>query len=102
MVGACSPGRFCGEFKASIHCRNALCSGHCCREGLPITGMEQEIMEAVLSHDVVVLCGETGCGKTTQASGGCLWGMAGHALMWQLRMRGAPLGALFAAAQPQA
>ena len=23
-------------------------------------------MEAVLSNDVVVLCGETGCGKTTQ------------------------------------
>lgn len=33
---------------------------------LPISGMEQEIMEAILQHDVVVLCGETGCGKTTQ------------------------------------
>ena len=37
------------------------------REGLPITGMEQEIMEAIAQHDIVVLCGETGCGKTTQA-----------------------------------
>lgn len=36
------------------------------RGSLPITGMEQEVMEAVLQHDVVVLCGETGCGKTTQ------------------------------------
>jgi hypothetical protein len=38
-----------------------------CREGLPILGMEQEVMEAVSQSDVVVLCGETGCGKTTQA-----------------------------------
>ena len=37
------------------------------REGLPITGMEQEIMELIGQHDIVVLCGETGCGKTTQA-----------------------------------
>ena len=37
-----------------------------CRLGLPITGMEQEVMEAVAAADVVVLCGETGCGKTTQ------------------------------------
>ncbi|DBA75145.1 hypothetical protein WJX77_004936 [Trebouxia sp. C0004] len=36
------------------------------RDGLPITAMEQEVMEAVLQNDVVVLCGETGCGKTTQ------------------------------------
>lgn len=37
------------------------------RSGLPIIGMEQEIVEVVGQHDVVVLCGETGCGKTTQA-----------------------------------
>jgi ATP-dependent RNA helicase DHX37/DHR1 len=36
------------------------------RSSLPIVGMEQEIMEAIASSDVVVLCGETGCGKTTQ------------------------------------
>eukprot|EP00208_Stichococcus_sp_RCC1054_P005028 CAMPEP_0206148490 /NCGR_PEP_ID=MMETSP1473-20131121/36770_1 /ASSEMBLY_ACC=CAM_ASM_001109 /TAXON_ID=1461547 /ORGANISM="Stichococcus sp, Strain RCC1054" /LENGTH=664 /DNA_ID=CAMNT_0053545839 /DNA_START=128 /DNA_END=2119 /DNA_ORIENTATION=- len=36
------------------------------REGLPIVGMEQEVMEAVAAHDIVLLCGETGCGKTTQ------------------------------------
>ena len=36
------------------------------RSELPIIGMEQEIVEAVLEHDVVVLSGETGCGKTTQ------------------------------------
>lgn len=36
------------------------------REGLPIVGMESDVMEAVAAHDVLVLCGETGCGKTTQ------------------------------------
>lgn len=38
------------------------------RSELPIISMEQEIVEAVLEHDVVVLSGETGCGKTTQVS----------------------------------
>ena len=38
------------------------------RSQLPIVGMEQEIVEAVLEHDVVVLSGETGCGKTTQVT----------------------------------
>lgn len=36
------------------------------RSSLPIVGMEQEIMESISENDVVVLCGETGCGKTTQ------------------------------------
>eukprot|EP00897_Mesotaenium_endlicherianum_P007407 jgi/Mesen1/6695/ME000343S05868 len=36
------------------------------RSGLPILMMEQELMEAVLAHPVVIVCGETGCGKTTQ------------------------------------
>lgn len=36
------------------------------RSGLPILGMEQEIMEAVADNDVILLCGETGSGKTTQ------------------------------------
>ena len=36
------------------------------RTNLPIVGMEQEIMEAISENDVLVLCGETGCGKTTQ------------------------------------
>lgn len=38
------------------------------RSGLPVLGMEQEIMEAISGHDVCLLCGETGSGKTTQAS----------------------------------
>eukprot|EP00873_Tetraselmis_striata_P022552 jgi/Tetstr1/442816/TSEL_030900.t1 len=36
------------------------------RRELPIIGYEQEVMEAVGSSDVVMLSGETGCGKTTQ------------------------------------
>lgn len=36
------------------------------RLALPITSEEQPIMEAILLHPVVVICGETGSGKTTQ------------------------------------
>lgn len=42
------------------------------REGLPILGHEQEVVEAVAVDDVIVLCGETGCGKTTQVGLGGL------------------------------
>lgn len=38
------------------------------RQKLPIIGYEQEVMEAVTAQDIVVLTGETGCGKTTQVS----------------------------------
>lgn len=37
-----------------------------CRLQLPICAMEQEIMEAVNYNSVVLVCGETGSGKTTQ------------------------------------
>ncbi|CAG9465679.1 unnamed protein product [Pedinophyceae sp. YPF-701] len=36
------------------------------REGLPIVAMEAEVVDAIRRHDVLILCGETGCGKTTQ------------------------------------
>jgi len=36
------------------------------REGLPIYAEEQRVMEAVHSSDTLLLCGETGSGKTTQ------------------------------------
>lgn len=36
------------------------------RMQLPVCGMEQEIMEAIHDHDAVILCGETGSGKSTQ------------------------------------
>ncbi|EYU46759.1 hypothetical protein MIMGU_mgv1a000378mg [Erythranthe guttata] len=36
------------------------------RMGLPIIMMEQEIMEAINENISVIICGETGCGKTTQ------------------------------------
>ncbi|KAL6601609.1 hypothetical protein ACP70R_044829 [Stipagrostis hirtigluma subsp. patula] len=36
------------------------------RRDLPIIMMEQEIMEAIFENSIVILCGETGCGKTTQ------------------------------------
>lgn len=36
------------------------------RVDLPIVMMEQEIMEAIYENTGVIICGETGCGKTTQ------------------------------------
>eukprot|EP01033_Poteriospumella_lacustris_P011225 gene11226-7981_t len=36
------------------------------RMNLPVCQMEQEIVEAVHNHDVIILCGETGSGKSTQ------------------------------------
>jgi ATP-dependent RNA helicase DHX37/DHR1 len=36
------------------------------RVSLPVVAEEQQIMESVNDNDVVILCGETGSGKTTQ------------------------------------
>lgn len=41
-------------------------------EGLPIAARRQEILEAILREQVVVLCGETGSGKSTQLPKICL------------------------------
>ena len=37
------------------------------RARLPAVMMEQEFVEMVLSNDVMLVCGDTGCGKSTQA-----------------------------------
>ena len=37
-----------------------------CRENLPIFDMKQIILEKIRSNQVVLIKGETGCGKTTQ------------------------------------
>ncbi|PJI97825.1 ATP-dependent helicase HrpA [Acidovorax sp. 69] len=35
-------------------------------ESLPVSGKREEIMEAIEKHQVIIVCGETGSGKTTQ------------------------------------
>ena len=35
-------------------------------ESLPVSGKREEIMRAIREHQVVIVCGETGSGKTTQ------------------------------------
>ena len=36
------------------------------RSNLPIALLKDELLERLRSHDAIVVCGETGCGKTTQ------------------------------------
>uniref|UniRef100_A0A670ZV63 RNA helicase n=1 Tax=Pseudonaja textilis TaxID=8673 RepID=A0A670ZV63_PSETE len=43
-----------------------LCLSKEARLKLPILGEEQVVMEAVRENPIVIICGETGCGKTTQ------------------------------------
>ncbi|PJE79511.1 hypothetical protein CI610_01517 [invertebrate metagenome] len=53
-------------------------------ESLPVSGRRQEIAKAIRDHQVVVIAGETGSGKTTQLPKICLeagrgiYGMIGH------------------------
>lgn len=59
---------------ARLYCYSIVCascfwhmlSTQMARLSLPILAEEQVIMEAIHDHDIVVLCGETGSGKTTQ------------------------------------
>lgn len=41
-------------------------------EALPVSGQRQMIMDALSKHQVVIVCGETGSGKTTQLPKICL------------------------------
>ncbi|KAI4251414.1 MAG: hypothetical protein L6R42_008394 [Xanthoria sp. 1 TBL-2021] len=36
------------------------------RKNLPIWGFKEEILQTILGHQTVIVCGETGCGKSTQ------------------------------------
>ncbi|KAL8858695.1 MAG: hypothetical protein Q9178_004783 [Gyalolechia marmorata] len=36
------------------------------RKNLPIWGFKEKILQTILSHQTVIICGETGCGKSTQ------------------------------------
>ena len=38
------------------------------REQLPVGQIRQALLEALTQHDVAVVGGDTGCGKTTQVS----------------------------------
>lgn len=52
--------------------RQAACPKVAFPEELPITGKVEEIRAALLSHQVIVVAGETGSGKTTQLPKICL------------------------------
>uniref|UniRef100_A0A804K786 Helicase ATP-binding domain-containing protein n=2 Tax=Musa acuminata subsp. malaccensis TaxID=214687 RepID=A0A804K786_MUSAM len=36
------------------------------RDSLPISKLKSNILQLLVENDVIVVCGETGCGKTTQ------------------------------------
>lgn len=38
------------------------------RAALPIANLKNHILHSLNENDVIVVCGETGCGKTTQVS----------------------------------
>jgi ATP-dependent helicase HrpA len=79
-------------------------------ENLPVSARRQEIAQAIANHQVVVLCGETGSGKTTQLPKICLElgrgveGLIGHTQPRRIAARsvagriaeelGCPLGGL--------
>jgi ATP-dependent helicase HrpA len=57
----------CGRVKTiyTTHCARAPYCGSF-PEALPVSAKRDEIMAAMAAHQVVIVCGETGSGKTTQ------------------------------------
>lgn len=43
------------------------------RAALPIAEMKGDILHLLKDNDVLVICGETGCGKTTQVKTKTCW-----------------------------
>ena len=61
-------------------------------EGLPVSGKRDEIAQAMQQHQVIIVCGETGSGKTTQLpkialSLGRGWGAGGKGLIGHTQPR---------------
>ncbi|MFY7941127.1 MAG: ATP-dependent RNA helicase HrpA, partial [Burkholderiaceae bacterium] len=61
-------------------------------ESLPVSGRREEIAQAIQNHQVVIVCGETGSGKTTQLpkialSLGRGWGAGGRGLIGHTQPR---------------
>ncbi len=42
------------------------------RRGLPISSIRESVAAALQQHDVIVVSGDTGCGKTTQVGVFCI------------------------------
>ncbi|MFM7121995.1 MAG: hypothetical protein ACKOW6_00190, partial [Fluviibacter sp.] len=70
---------------AAREARLALMSGEIdFPEALPVSGRKEEIAAAIMANPVVIVCGETGSGKTTQLPKICLelgrgvQGLIGH------------------------
>ncbi|HEY6720727.1 MAG TPA: hypothetical protein VI363_03730, partial [Burkholderiales bacterium] len=57
---------------AEIEQRRALAPRPEFPDELPISAKREEIAKAISSHQVVIVCGETGSGKTTQLPKICL------------------------------
>jgi ATP-dependent helicase HrpA len=61
-------------------------------ESLPVSGRREEIAQAIQNHQVIIVCGETGSGKTTQLpkialSLGRGWGAGGKGLIGHTQPR---------------
>ena len=57
---------------AELELRRAACPKPEYPEELPVSARRDEIARAIMAHQVVIVCGETGSGKTTQLPKICL------------------------------